>query len=150
MHWVKKKVGNRYIVYEVCILSLTCTCTNHQLIQKHALNISLDITQQRYIRNSVTEHIKRHSTCFHQQVLKVKGYTFLGSSSLIFIFWPTYIRVNFNPLHTGGRFNCYMLDESICQFSGLGSILSLLICFLMGNPVSKQCRLWSDATLCGI
>ena len=31
-----------------------------------------------------------------------------------------------NPLYTGGLFHCYMLDESIYQFMGVGSILSLL------------------------
>ena len=30
------------------------------------------------------------------------------------------------PLHTGGLFHCYMLDESICPFKGVGSILSVL------------------------
>ena len=43
-----------------------------------------------------------------------------------------------NPLYTNGLFHCYMLDESICHFRGVGSILSLLV-FLMGNPVSKHC-----------
>ena len=32
-------------------------------------------------------------------------------------------------LYTGGLFNCYMLDESICHFRGVGSILSLLLYF---------------------
>ena len=32
-----------------------------------------------------------------------------------------------NPLYTGGLFHCYMLDESICHFRGVWSILSLLL-----------------------
>ena len=32
-----------------------------------------------------------------------------------------------NPLYTGGLFHCYMLDESICHFRGVRSILSLSI-----------------------
>ena len=44
-----------------------------------------------------------------------------------------------------------MLDESICHFRGVGSILSLKISlFMMENSVSKQFRPWSDVTLCGI
>ena len=43
-----------------------------------------------------------------------------------------------------------MLDKSICNFRGVGSILSLSFYFLMENPVSKQCRPQSDATSCGI
>ena len=35
-----------------------------------------------------------------------------------------------NPLYTGGLFDCCMLDESICHFRGIGSILSLLFYFL--------------------
>ena len=34
-----------------------------------------------------------------------------------------------NPLNTGGIFHYYMLDKSICQFSGVGSIFSLLFFF---------------------
>ena len=30
-----------------------------------------------------------------------------------------------NPLYTGGLFHCYLLDESICHFRGVRSILSL-------------------------
>ena len=33
-----------------------------------------------------------------------------------------------------------MMDESICHFRGIRSILSLLFYFLMENPVRKQCR----------
>ena len=39
--------------------------------------------------------------------------------------------VPINPLYTGGFFHCYMLDESICRFRGVGSILLHL--FLMEN-----------------
>ena len=42
-----------------------------------------------------------------------------------------------------------MFDKSICHFSGVGSNLRLLIRFVE-NPVSKQCRPSSDATLCGV
>ena len=55
-----------------------------------------------------------------------------------------------NPLYTGRLFHCYMLDESIAHFRGVRTILSLLFYFWWKNPVSKQCRPWSDATLCGI
>ena len=33
----------------------------------------------------------------------------------------------FNPLYTDGLFHCFMLDESICHFRGVGSILALLL-----------------------
>ena len=32
----------------------------------------------------------------------------------------------FNPLYTGRLFHCYILDEAICHFRGVGSILLLL------------------------
>ena len=47
---------------------------------------------------------------------------------------------NVYPLYTGGLFQYYILDKSICHFRGVRSILSLFL-FLMENPVSKQCRL---------
>ena len=47
-----------------------------------------------------------------------------------------------NPQYTGGLFHCYMLDESICHFTGVRSILSLLFYLLFENPLSKQCRLY--------
>ena len=55
-----------------------------------------------------------------------------------------------NPLYTGGLFHCYMLDESICHFRGVGSVLLLLFYFLMENHVSNHSRPQSDTTLCGI
>ena len=46
-----------------------------------------------------------------------------------------------NPSYTGGLFHCYMLDNSICHFRGVRSILSFsFILFLIENPASKQCR----------
>ena len=39
------------------------------------------------------------------------------------------IQYSDNPLYTGGLCHCYMLDESICHFRGVGSILSLLLYF---------------------
>ena len=36
---------------------------------------------------------------------------------------------NASPLYTGRLFHSYMLDESICNFRGVGSILSLLFYF---------------------
>ena len=36
---------------------------------------------------------------------------------------------SFNPLYIGGLFHCYMLDESICHFRAVGSILALLVIF---------------------
>ena len=49
-----------------------------------------------------------------------------------------------NPLYTNRFFHCYMLEESICHFSGL--LYSLLydyiafILFFMENPISEHCR----------
>ena len=44
-----------------------------------------------------------------------------------------------NPLHTGGLFHYYMLDNSIfhlgCKFYFVAFNL-----FLMENPVSKECK----------
>ena len=37
--------------------------------------------------------------------------------------------VGFNPLYTGRLFHCYMLDESICHFRGVRSILPFLFYF---------------------
>ena len=34
-----------------------------------------------------------------------------------------------NPLYTGGLFHSYLLDESICHFRGVRSILSVLLYF---------------------
>ena len=46
------------------------------------------------------------------------------------------------PLYTGGHFHCYMLDESICHFRGVGSVLSLLCYFrlkiLLANNVDPD------------
>ena len=50
------------------------------------------------------------------------------------------VHFSVNPLHTGGLFHCYMLDESICHFRGVGSIFVAFILFLMENFVSKQYR----------
>ena len=35
----------------------------------------------------------------------------------------------FNPLYTGRLFHCYMLDESICHFRGVWTIMLLLFYF---------------------
>ena len=35
------------------------------------------------------------------------------------------VPIHFNPLYTGGLFHCYMLEESICHFRAVGSILLL-------------------------
>ena len=47
-----------------------------------------------------------------------------------------------NPLYTGRLFHCYTLDEYICHFGGVGSILSLLfyICWkiLLANAVDPD------------
>ena len=42
--------------------------------------------------------------------------------------------------HTDRLFHCYMLDESIYHFQGVGSILSFLILFLMENHVGQYCK----------
>ena len=53
-----------------------------------------------------------------------------------------YPALTFNPLYTGGFFHCYMLDESIRHFRGVGSILSLLFYFwwkiLLANSVDPD------------
>ena len=43
-----------------------------------------------------------------------------------------------NLLYSGRLFHCYMLDESICHFRGIQSILSLS--FLIENLDRKKCR----------
>ena len=43
---------------------------------------------------------------------------------------PTMFGCWFSSLYTNRLFHCYMLDESICYFKGIGSILSLLFYFL--------------------
>ena len=56
--------------------------------------------------------------------------------------------VYLNPFYSGGPFHCYTLDESICHRRCIGSILFLLLAFiliLVDNPVSKHFRP-SDAT----
>ena len=45
-----------------------------------------------------------------------------------------------HPLYTGGLIQCYMLNESICCFRGVGVYFVTFVLFLMENPVSKQCR----------
>ena len=40
-----------------------------------------------------------------------------------------------NPLYPGRLFHWYMLEESVCNFRGVRSILSLLFYFMMENPV---------------
>ena len=41
----------------------------------------------------------------------------------------TYFCNGVNQLYTSGLVHCYKLDESICHFRGVGSILSLLFYF---------------------
>ena len=41
---------------------------------------------------------------------------------------------------------CHLLDESICHLGVSGSLVDFIL-FLMENPVSKQWRPWSKATL---
>ena len=64
--------------------------------------------------------------------------------------WGGIVSKGKNPVCTGRLFHCYMLDKSICHFRGVRSILLPLFYLLWKNPVSKHCRPWSDATLCGI
>ena len=51
-------------------------------------------------------------------------------------------RAGTNPLNTGGLFHCYMSEESICYFRGVGSILSFFILFewkiLIANTVDPD------------
>ena len=42
-----------------------------------------------------------------------------------------------------------MLNESICHFRSVVSILSLYL-FLIEHRANKHCGPWSDATLCGV
>ena len=44
--------------------------------------------------------------------------------------------VDIDPLYTGRLFHCFILDESIYQFRGVGCILSLL--FLMENLFNEH------------
>ena len=39
---------------------------------------------------------------------------------------PERVPINRNPVYTGGLFHCNMLNESICHFRGVRTILSLL------------------------
>ena len=57
------------------------------------------------------------------QVIKglIQAHVIMQQSQL----WKNVIK----PLCTGGLFHCYMLDQSICHFLSVVSILSLLICF---------------------
>ena len=50
-------------------------------------------------------------------------------SDLSLPFSCLWIMKNNNLSYTGGLFHCYMLDESICHFRGVMSILSLLFYF---------------------
>ena len=45
-----------------------------------------------------------------------------------------YSKCCYCPLYTGRLFYCYILDESICRFRGVGSIFCFIL-FLMENPV---------------
>ena len=49
---------------------------------------------------------------------------------------------NLNPFYSGSLFRCYMLDESVCHFRGVGSILLLLFYFgwkiLLANNVDPD------------
>ena len=47
---------------------------------------------------------------------------------------PCLVTVRY-PLYAGGLFQCYILEESVCHFRGVGSIFFY---FFMENPVSKQ------------
>ena len=50
-------------------------------------------------------------------------------SILAFVFRSKVSKQQFNPLYSSGLFHCYMLDESICHFRGVGSVLSLFFYF---------------------
>ena len=47
-----------------------------------------------------------------------------------------------NPLYTGRLFHCYMLDQSICHFRYVGSILSLLFYFYAPNFGEVEGAYW--------
>ena len=60
----------------------------------------------------------------------------------------------FNPLYTDGLVHCYMLDEFICHFRGVGSILSPLFYFwwkillaIIEDPDQKPHAVSSDLGL---
>ena len=89
---------------------------------------------------------------FYHLIL-MNGCTFRGSSSAASSIFASLINRGrlINPLCTGRLFHCCMLDESICHFRDVGSIFCrFYYFFLIENPVSKQCRIRSDATLCGV
>ena len=54
-------------------------------------------------------------------VNEANGYKIQGKNSALF----TFVFSIFNPLHTGRHVHCYILDESICHFRSVGTILSL-------------------------
>ena len=58
--------------------------------------------------------------------------------------------LSLNLFYTGRLYQCYMLEESVCDFRGVGSILSLLFYFWWKILLAKHCRPWSDTTLCGV
>ena len=54
-----------------------------------------------------------------------------------------------NPLYIGTLVHCYMLNESIVIL-GMAGLFCRFYSMVDDNPVSKLCRPWSDATLCGV
>ena len=43
--------------------------------------------------------------------------------------WHLHAVLLFKPLYNGGLIQCYVLDESVCHFRGVGSIPWLLLYF---------------------
>ena len=82
--------------------------------------------QNWWIKLKIWTHTKNYSRCPKKETVK-----------------------HLDSLHTGGLFHCYRSDQSICHFRCWAYFVAFIL-FFMENPVSKQCRLWLDATLCGV
>ena len=55
--------------------------------------------------------------------------------------WTTKIYQNgssLNPVYTGGLFHCYMLDEFICHFRSVGSVVLFLFYLLWKILLAKD------------
>ena len=60
----------------------------------------------------------------HMTVFVFFAHTLLTVAYIQFIY-----HITFNQFYTGGLFHCYMLDESICHFRGVGFFLWHLFFF---------------------
>ena len=129
----------------------TSTATDYQsnsgLLRHTANALSLKV-QKRMVAPTYNEPRKNIGTSFifTQKLIYVDSYNYP-----VTLLWTYNIKLNeicysnvakililevFNPLYASRLFHCYIIDESICHFRGIRSILCY---FVMENPVSKQC-----------